>query len=262
MRYLTTLGAVALTVALWSTGAAAQNGPSGSYQQSCRNIGVSGSTLYATCQNKNGDWQSTQLQDYQRCSSEIGNNNGSLRCYMRTNDYSNGNQGNWQNGTPSGGYAQTCQNIRMNGNTLEARCQTRSNSWTQTSLQNVNQCTSGIENDDGRLVCNKGTNNGQYGNGNQQGDRHDNGQYGNGDQQGNGRDNGQEYGQNNRYRLGQNGAPYGGYTQTCQNIRTSGSTLQASCQKKNGQWRQASLRSFNHCSSEIQNNNGKLVCSR
>lgn len=152
--------------------------------------------------------------------------------------------GDHGNGAPSGGYSQTCQEIRTNGTTLEARCQTRDGNWNQTSLQSFNQCTGGIENDNGRLVCNKGNNNGQdYRYGNQPGDRHDNGQgYRHDDQQ--------------------NGAPYGGYTQTCQDIRTSGTTLQANCQKKNGKWKQSSLRNFNRCSSQIENNNGKLVCSR
>jgi hypothetical protein len=147
---------------------------------------------------------------------------------------------NWQNGVPSGAYAQTCRDIRTNGNTLEATCQQRnSDNWTRTSLQNFDQCTSGIENIDGRLECTKGNygqNNGQY---NGQGYR---------------RDGGPDY--------GQNGVPYGGYTQNCRNIRTSGSSLLATCQQRNGRWRQASLRYFNQCTSEIQNNNGRLVCSR
>jgi hypothetical protein len=269
MRYLTTFGAVALTMVLWNPGTSctAQTSPSGSYQQSCRNIGVNGSTLYANCQNINGEWQSTQLQDFQRCAGEIGNNNGALRCDMRENSFQpvgQGNwqigQGNWQNGAPSGGYTQTCQEIRTSGNTLEANCKTMGGQWTRTSLPNFNQCIGEIENNDGRLVCNKGGNNGHwYRNGDQQGDRRDNGQgYGNGDQQGDRRDNGQGYRNGDR----QNGAPYGGYSQTCQDIRTNGFTLQANCQKKNGKWRQASLRHFNQCVGEIENNNGKLVCSR
>ena len=166
--------------------------------------------------------------------------------------------GDRQNGLPSGGYAQTCQDIRINGNTLEARCQTRDGNWNQTSLQNFNQCTSQIENDNGRLVCTSGNNNGEgYRPGDQQGDRHDNGQgYRQGDQQGDRHDNGQGYGHDQ-----QNGAPYGGYTQTCQNIRTSGTTLLANCQKRNGKWKQSSLHNFNQCS-QIENNNGKLVCNR
>jgi hypothetical protein len=166
--------------------------------------------------------------------------------------------GDQWNGTPTGGYAQTCQEIRTNGSTLEARCQTRDGNWNPTSLQNFNQCTSGIENDNGRLVCNKGTNGEQgYRSGDQQGDRRDNVENDRqGDRQGYQRDNNQDD------RHARNGAPDGGYMQSCQDIRTVGNTLQANCQKKNGKWKQASLRNFNGCVSQIENNNGKLVCSR
>ncbi len=165
----------------------------------------------------------------------------------------NDRHGDQQNYAPSGGYAQTCQDIRTNGATLEAKCQTRDGNWNQTSLQNFNECTGGIENDNGRLVCNKGNNNGQY-------DRHG---YQPGDRRDNGQDNRNPQGeQGYRHDDEQNGAPYGGYRQTCQDIRTSGNTLLANCQKRNGKWKQSSLRNFNRCSSEIENNNGKLVCNR
>jgi len=77
----------------------------------------------------------------------------------------------------------------------------------------------------------------------QQGDRHDEGQ-------------------NDRDRDHRNGVPPGGYLQTCHDVRTNGHTLQANCQKRNGKWKQSSLRNFNRCVSEIENDNGKLVCSR
>jgi CVNH domain len=150
-----------------------------------------------------------------------------------------------QNGAPSGEYAQTCREIRTNGATLEAICQARDGDWKRTSLENFNQCIGQIENDNGRLVCDKGSTSGQgyRQEGDHQGDRHDNGQsYRHDDQR--------------------NGAPYGGYSQTCQDIRTSGTTLLANCQRRNGKWKQSSLRNFNRCSSEIENDNGRLVCSR
>jgi CVNH domain len=98
------------------------------------------------------------------------------------------------------------------------------------------------------------------GQGNQQGDRHDNDQNdrGQGNQQGDRHDNDQ----NDRHRDHRDGLPYGGYMQTCRDVQTYGSTLQASCEKRNGSWRQTSLRHFNRCVSSIENNNGKLVCSR
>src|SRR5258708_6257932 len=215
MRYLNTFGLIVLTTALWGAPCAAQSTPPGSYQQSCRNVGMEGSTLYASCRNSNGQWQSASLPDFQRCAGDIGNDNGTLRCDMRPNEYQPAPQGNWQNGAPSGSYAQTCRDISANGNTLEATCDTGSGDWTRTTLQNVNQCAPGtIQNIHGRLECTKGDysqgdrrDNGQgYGNGqgdrrdNGQGDRRDNGQgYGQGDR----RDNGQGYGQGDRRDNGQ-----------------------------------------------------------
>lgn len=146
---------------------------------------------------------------------------------------------NWQNGVPGGAYAQTCRDIRVSGNTLQATCQQRnSDNWTRTSLQNFNDCTSGIENIDGRLECTKGN----Y-------------------DQNNGRDYRRDGGPEGRDH-DRNGVPNGAYAQNCRDIRINGSTLLATCQKNNGGWRQASLAYFNRCSSDIENHNGKLVCSR
>jgi len=153
-------------------------------------------------------------------------------------------QNNWQNGVPGGSYAQTCRDIRTNGNSLEATCDDGNGNSNRTSLQDFNQCTPGsIQNIYGRLQCTRG-NSGQ-----------DNGQYNGQDNNGQGyrRDGGPDY---------QNGAPDGGYTQNCRNIRTNGSTLLATCQQRNGRWRQTSLRNFDQCNSEIENQNGRLVCSR
>lgn len=171
-------------------------------------------------------------------------------------------QGNRQGGVPGGGYAQTCQDIHANGNTLEANCQTTNGQWNRTSLQNFNECTGGIENVDGRLACNKGGSSGQnYRSAGQQGDRTDNRQ-GYGDQQGDRDRDRHDSEQGNSPRDWHNGAPYGGYSQTCQDIRTSGSTLLANCQKRNGHWRQSTLRNFNLCRGAIENDNGRLVCGR
>jgi hypothetical protein len=90
------------------------------------------------------------------------------------------------------------------------------------------------------------------------------------DEHGRGQERGQTYqqgdrhddGQNDRDRDHRNGVPDGGYLQTCQDVRTNGYTLQANCQKRNGRWRQSSLRNFNRCNSQIENDNGRLVCSR
>jgi hypothetical protein len=259
MRDLLKLSVVALiTMAFWNPGTAAAQGlPGGSYQQTCRNIGVNGSRLYATCQDGNGNWQTTELSDYQRCSSEIVNTNGTLQCNSasgynnggyrggdrdRDNDRDRG-QGYGQNGGPGGSYVQTCRDIRTRGNTLEADCQAGNGQWHRTSLRNYNSCNGGVVNDQGTLRC--GSDLGGYNNG------------GNYDRD---RDNDRDRG---RYQGGsyQNGVPGGSYTQTCQDIRVSGDTLKATCKKGNGQWKKTSLDDFNQCS-DIANNNGKLRCNR
>src|SRR5690349_15795472 len=62
MRYMSAL-AVAVLALVFGTATPSVAQPGGSYQQTCRNIGVRGSTLYAECQNTGGGWQSTQLRD-------------------------------------------------------------------------------------------------------------------------------------------------------------------------------------------------------
>ncbi len=195
MHYITTFGAAALAVAFLNCGApcAAQAIPSGSYQQTCRNIDARGSTLYASCDNGNGGWQATQLSDFQRCSGGIQNINGSLQCNAI------GNRVNDQGHDTDRGH----------------------------------DADHGRDGDRGHDADrDRDANHGQYG------DR--------------GRDGDQAYDQ----------GPRGSYLQSCQNVSTSGSTLRASCQKKNGGWRQASLRNYNRCSRDISNNNGKLQCAR
>lgn len=53
--------------------------PSGSYQQSCRDARVSGSTLTASCRDDRGRWNYSSL-DFRNCRSDIGNANGRLAC--------------------------------------------------------------------------------------------------------------------------------------------------------------------------------------
>jgi len=120
--------------------------PYGDYQQTCRNIRNNGYRLEATCQKRNGDWRSTSLY-YRDCRSSIVNDNGRLRC-------SNGGEGDhWRGRVPSGPYEQTCRNIRVDGNQLNATCQKRNGDWRNTSLSNFNYCRSQIENENGHLRC-------------------------------------------------------------------------------------------------------------
>jgi len=134
-------------------------------------------------------------------------------------------------GGPGGDYVQTCRDIRTHGNTLDAVCQTRDGDWRRTSLHDIDQCNSGISNDDGHLVCGRGG----YGYG-----------YGNpsGNYQGN-------------Y---EGGLPRGDYVQTCRKERMHGSRLDAECQKRDGHWRKTSLDDADQCPGGILNDDGHLRC--
>jgi CVNH domain-containing protein len=171
MRYISAL-AVAVLALVFGTATPAVAQPGGSYQQTCRKIGVRGSTLYAECQNTGGGWQSTQLRDYNRCNGEIQNINGSLQCTGsnrggygpndgrgrddhdrdRDHDGDRDHDRDRYNGAPRGSYYQTCQNVQVNGNTLTASCQKKNGKTRNTSLHNYQQCRD-IENDNGKLRC-------------------------------------------------------------------------------------------------------------
>jgi len=134
-----------------------------------------------------------------------------------------------QYGLPRGDYKETCQNIRMDGDRMYAVCEKRDGGWRNTSID-VDNCPAGLINNDGHLRCAAGV-----------GYRH----YWDGDDYRRG------------YRL-----PPGDYTETCQNIRVEGEALYATCQKRNGDWRNTSLYDFDDCRSPIVNRNGHLGCSK
>lgn len=54
--------------------------PRGDYRRTCRNIHINGDKLEAECQEADGDWHGTSLDDFNRCRSEIVNKDGNLRC--------------------------------------------------------------------------------------------------------------------------------------------------------------------------------------
>ena len=256
MRYLTMAGLIGLTILLGSASAAAQQVPPGSYQQTCREIGMNGNNLFATCQDTGGNWRSTQLPEVQSCSSQIVNDNGSLRCERSGNwrgdrggdfdrDHDNGHypnpsrqdsddRGPYVNGQYTGqyggpDYTASCHDIRNNGARIDARCQKRDGGWRSTTLKNADQCGGQVINDDGRLRCGAGVSggyNGQYP-----------GQYG-------------------------NGGPGGDYVRTCRDIRNNGNRIDATCQARDGDWRRTSLENINQCSSGIVNDDGHLRCGR
>ncbi|HST79298.1 MAG TPA: CVNH domain-containing protein [Verrucomicrobiae bacterium] len=172
MRYLTLSGVLIFLAALALPAPAAAQGPGGSYQQTCRDIGVRGSTLYAECRDVNGGWHRTEMSDYDRCGADIQNNNGNLECANggyrggygrdrdrdhdrdrdRDRDHDHDQYGNNGYG-PRGSYSQTCQNITVNGNQLRASCQKKNGKYKNTSLNNYQYCRGDIQNDNGKLRC-------------------------------------------------------------------------------------------------------------
>lgn len=161
-------------------------------------------------------------------------------------------QGQWNRGdNPYGGpgtYQDTCTDAQWDGSVLYARCQREDGSWHRTAIDSRN-CGGQILNLNGNLRCGQATN-GYYQEAPPSGyGRYDNGRY--------------NQGYNGPYPQAgwQGGLPSGDYQLTCQNMRIDGDRLFASCQKRNGDWRNTSL-DFDRCDSPIVNDNGRLKCQR
>ena len=203
--------------------AGAQSVPSGSYQQTCKNIDVRNDVLVANCQDMDGKWEATQLRDYRSCGSDIMNDNGALRCGNTVNGSQPGYQGGNQAGLPNGSYTQTCQEIRVHGDDLEARCQTTDGNWHKTKLDDFQKCRGDVSNENGTLRCVAGAYSPGY--------------------------------------QGAYPAPGGAsYTQTCKDIKSHGDHLEARCKTVNGDWVHTSLDDYRKCHGQIINDNGNLRC--
>ncbi len=55
-------------------------------------------------------------------------------------------------------------------------------------------------------------------------------------------------------------APSGSYEATCRHVDFDGDMLTASCQRRDGSWRNAWLDNADDCDGHIVNDNGQLVC--
>jgi hypothetical protein len=117
------------------------------YTQTCKDIKSHGDELEARCKNNNGDWQNTSIHDYRKCHGQIVNQDGALRCVAA----SAGFVGN----VPPGSYTQSCQDVRVNGDDLEAECTTTGGDTRHAKLDDYQKCRSDIINDDGHLRCSK-----------------------------------------------------------------------------------------------------------
>jgi hypothetical protein len=56
------------------------NWPAGSYTQSCDSIRIDGDDLKAHCQTRDGGARDAKLDDFQKCKSDIVNDDGKLHC--------------------------------------------------------------------------------------------------------------------------------------------------------------------------------------
>ncbi len=134
------------TVVEKSTEVPDDNIPPGSYQQTCTDISVSGTTLTAYCARISDTdmMYRSDLADINLCRGDISNNDGRLTCKKPTN-------------IPRGSYMQTCENISVSETTLTAYCATKSDSRMthRTQLSEIDLCLGDISNNDGYLTCEK-----------------------------------------------------------------------------------------------------------
>ncbi len=115
--------------------------PPGSYKETCNDIRVFGDILSARCQTSDGKWRNSRL-DFRHCYNEITNQNGRLTCGRRHH----------HSYLPRGSYKETCRNLSMQGDVLQANCQRRNGQWRFKSLD-VSNCYGNVVNDNGRLEC-------------------------------------------------------------------------------------------------------------
>ncbi len=239
MRRYLLIALFALAVTIWGTEAWAQGIPQGSYQQTCSSVSVNGDTLVANCQDTNGTWHSASLPGFQNCSSEIRNDNGTLRCEMT--GYSS--PAPYQTGAgPAGSYLQSCQNVQAKGDDLHARCRTSSGDMRDAKLDDYAKCRGDIANEDGHLRCLPGTPvGGAYG---------ARGPYGRA-----------PYGRAGYGQYGNVNGPSGSYLQSCTDVHIGGDDLHARCQTTDGNWRDAKLDDYKKCTGDIVNEDGHLHCN-
>jgi len=133
---------ILLTSLCINSDALAQQYPPGNYKETCKDLLKIGHMLEAKCRKEDGTWQSTVLF-YGRCNGPIHNNNGQLTCNQ------NGGGGNY---LPPGNYKDSCRNMRVEEDILQAQCQRRDGSWRFTSID-YDECYSDITNQNGRLTC-------------------------------------------------------------------------------------------------------------
>ena len=97
------------------------------FQDSCTNIRIENDTLTADCQRRNGRYRTSSIRIR-----GIHNDDGRLT-YLR-------------NSRGASTFQDSCRNIRVQGNRLNARCERANGSFVRSSI-----IIRGVQNDDGRL---------------------------------------------------------------------------------------------------------------
>jgi hypothetical protein len=118
--------------------------PPGSYQQSCINATLEGTTLTADCRTRNGQYGRSRLEQVDQCRGDIRNQDGHLAC----DNFA-------ALGLPSGSYQQSCNNVTLEGTTLAADCRKRNGQYGLSRLEQIDQCRGDISNREGNLACDK-----------------------------------------------------------------------------------------------------------
>jgi hypothetical protein len=149
MRHATLIVSALAALAMMNETSSAAPAPSGSYQQSCRDISAGGGVLVATCR-KGSNWNYTTLADYRDCDGDIANVNGRLTCVRDPRDDDDHDDDDW---SPNGSYKTTCRRERVEDGTLIAECVDRNGRWRYTELANYRSCRGDIVNANGMLRC-------------------------------------------------------------------------------------------------------------
>lgn len=203
----------------------AQPIPSGSYQRTCENISVYDTTLRARCQTSDGDRTNSQLEDFDECDGDIGNNDGNLTCARDTGrDDDNDSDNRDYDRLPPGSYQQSCQQERASDGDLTANCADRNGRLHQSRMQNYASCRGDISNDNGTLRCSR----------DDSADNDDDGDF---------------------------AVPVGTWRASCREHRMSRNVLIAECRNRAGRWVVTSV-DLTNCRQGVSNENGQLVCVR
>jgi hypothetical protein len=134
---------------------------------------------------------------------------------------------------PRGSYSQTCRQITVRPNRLQAVCGTVDGNYRYASLPGWRSCSGEIVNRNGHLVCES-----------------------------------YRYTPTQAYTYAPNKVythtPYlsGSYQMTCTDIMRTGPSLTATCQTRDGYWVQSRLPRASDCRGEIANIDGYLTCMR